>query len=124
MRYHFGKNSIFSQKLSQCIAIKEFEISLPKAVYFGEYLIENGKLHISDVHTFDDDEQRVEIDSLNDAELFNRIHRLLTAEKVDEIEAEIEEKIIAKKEMEAEKETKIESKKKKVAENKKLFDFE
>lgn len=70
---------------------KEFEVSLPKAVCFGEYLIEKGKLYISDVHTFDDDEQRVEIDSINDAELFNRIHRLLSEEKVDEIEAEIED---------------------------------
>lgn len=73
---------------------KQFEISLPKAVYFGDYFFEDGHLFIDDVHTFDDDEQRVEIDSLNDAELFQRIYSLVEKDKLDEIEEEREQLLI------------------------------
>ena len=70
---------------------KQFELSLPKATYYGEYLIEKGKLYIDEVLTFDEDGKTIQVDSLSDAELFNRIHRLLSEEKKDEIEAEIED---------------------------------
>jgi len=72
-------------------AEKEFEIRLPKAVYFGDYLIENGKLYIDEVHTFSEDGERIDVDSLSDSEIFNRIHCILSEEKKDEIEAEIED---------------------------------
>lgn len=71
--------------------MKTFELSLPKAVYFGSYEFIDGKLFIDEVHTFDEDEQRIEIDSLNDAEIFNRIYSLLVKDKADEIEEEREQ---------------------------------
>ena len=74
--------------------MKQFEISLPKAVYFGTYFFEDGHLFIDEVHTFDEDEQRIEIDSLNDAEIFNRIYSLVEKYKCDEI-AEEKEQILA-----------------------------
>lgn len=67
---------------------KEFEISLPKAVYFGSYFFDGNKLFIDDVHTYDDDGNRIEIDSLNDAELFARVYKEVEKDKCDEIEAE------------------------------------
>lgn len=76
--------------------MKQFELSLPKAVYFGIYFFDNGKLFIDEVHTFDDDEQRIEIDSLNDAEIFQRIYSLLEKDKCDEI-AEEREQIFAER---------------------------
>ena len=74
-----------------------FELSLPKAVYFGEYRFDNGKLFIDDVHTFDSDEQRIEIDSLNDAEIFNRIYALVEKDKCDEINEEREQILAERK---------------------------
>lgn len=73
-----------------------FELSLPKAVYFGEYRFDNGKLFIDEVHTFDEDGQRIEIDSLNDAEIFQRIYSLVEKDKCDEI-AEEREQILAER---------------------------
>ena len=77
--------------------MKNFELSLPKAVYFGEYRFDNGKLFIDDVHTFDEDEQRIEIDSLNDAEIFQRIYSLVEKDKCDEIEEEREQILAERK---------------------------
>jgi len=71
--------------------MKQFELSLPKAVYFGIYFFDNGKLFIDEVYTFDDDEQRIEIDSLNDAEIFQRIYSLVEKDKCDEINEEREQ---------------------------------
>jgi hypothetical protein len=68
-----------------------FELSLPKAVYFGSYEFIDGKLFIDDVYTFDSDEQRIEIDSLNDAEIFKRIYSLVEKDKCDEIDEEREQ---------------------------------
>jgi hypothetical protein len=76
--------------------MKQFELSLPKAVYFGIYFFDNGKLFIDEVHTFDEDEQRIEIDSLNDAEIFQRIYALVEKDKCDEI-AEEREQIFAER---------------------------
>ena len=76
--------------------MKQFELSLPKAVYFGSYEFIDGKLFIDEVHTFDEDEQRIEIDSLNDAEIFNRIYALVEKDKCDEI-AEEREQILAER---------------------------
>ena len=70
---------------------KQFELSLPKAAYYGLYTIENGTLFIGEVHTFDEEEKIVDVDSINDSELFSRIYQLLSEEKKDEIEAEIED---------------------------------
>jgi hypothetical protein len=77
--------------------MKQFELSLPKACYFGIYFLDNGKLFIDDVHTFDEDEQRIEIDSLNDAEIFQRIYSLLVKDKCDEIEEEREQILAERK---------------------------
>jgi hypothetical protein len=71
--------------------MKQFELSLPKAVYFGIYFFEDGHLFIDEVHTFDSDEQRIEIDSLNDAEIFQRIYSLVEKDKCDEINEEREQ---------------------------------
>ena len=77
--------------------MKNFELSLPKAVYFGSYEFIDGKLFIDEVHTFDEDEQRIEIDSLNDAEIFKRIYSLLVKDKCDEIEEEREQILAERK---------------------------
>ena len=77
--------------------MKQFELSLPKAVYFGEYRFDNCKLFIDDVHTFDSDEQRIEIDSINDAEIFKRIYALVEKDKCDEIEEEREQILAERK---------------------------
>jgi hypothetical protein len=77
--------------------MKQFELSLPKAVYYGIYFFEDGHLFIDDVHTFDSDEQRIEIDSLNDAEIFQRIYSLLVKDKCDEIEEEREQILAERK---------------------------
>jgi hypothetical protein len=74
-----------------------FELSLPKAVYFGIYFFEDGHLFIDDVHTFDEDEQRIEIDSLNDAEIFKRIYSLVEKDKCDEINEEREQILAERK---------------------------
>lgn len=74
--------------------MKQFEISFPKAVYFGEYEFIDGHLFIDDVHTFDEDEQRVEIDSLSDCEIFQRIYSAVERDKLDEIEEEREQLLI------------------------------
>lgn len=76
---------------------KTFEISFPKAVYFGEYWFEDGKLIIDDVHTFDEDEQRVEIDSINDAEIFLRVYMAVEKDKCDEIQMERDELLAERK---------------------------
>jgi hypothetical protein len=73
-----------------------FELSLPKAVYFGSYEFIDGKLFIDEVHTFSEDGERIEIDSLNDAEIFQRIYSLLVKDKCDEI-AEEREQILAER---------------------------
>ena len=77
--------------------MKQFELSLPKACYFGTYFFDNGKLFIDDVHTFDSDEQRIEIDSINDAEIFKRIYALVEKDKCDEIEEEREQILAERK---------------------------
>ena len=77
--------------------MKNFELSLPKAVYFGSYEFIDGKLFIDEVHTYDSDEQKIEIDSLNDAEIFNRIYSLLEKDKCDEIEEEREQILAERK---------------------------
>lgn len=69
---------------------KEFELSLPKAVYFGEYFFEGNKLFIDEVHTFSEDGERIDVDSLNDAELFQRIYSEVEKDKCDEINEERE----------------------------------
>lgn len=69
---------------------KTFEIELPKEIYFGEYWFEGNKLIIDDVHTFDEDGVKIEIDSLNDKELFFRIYQAVERDKCDEIESERE----------------------------------
>jgi hypothetical protein len=70
--------------------MKEFEISLPKAVYFGNFSLDGNKLFIDDVHTFDEDEQRVDVDSINDRELFQRIYSAVESEYHDTIADEQE----------------------------------
>ena len=40
---------------------------------------------------FSEDGERIDVDSLSDSEIFNRIHCILSEEKKDEIEAEIED---------------------------------
>jgi hypothetical protein len=77
--------------------MKQFELSLPKAVYFGEFCFIDGKLFIDEVHTFSEDAERIEIDSLNDAEMFNRIYSLLVKDKCDEIEEEREQILAERK---------------------------
>lgn len=79
---------------------KTFELSYSRNVYFGEYSIGNGGLSIDNVHTFDSDEKRVEIDSFNDIEIYSKILSLLKKEKSEEIESELEE-------MEAEKTSRL-----------------
>lgn len=59
---------------------KTFEISYGRNVYFGEYEFEFGKLIIDDMHTFNEDEEKVEIDSINDKEIYDRIYRLVEKE--------------------------------------------
>jgi len=76
--------------------MKQFEISLPKACYFGIYFFEDGKLFIDEVHTFSEDAERIEIDSINDAEIFQRIYSLVEKDKCDEI-AEEREQILAER---------------------------
>ena len=68
-----------------------FELSLNENVYFGDYCIENGKLGISNVYTFDDNGFGIFVNLPPDKELLGSIHQLLTEEKKDEIEAEIED---------------------------------
>lgn len=71
---------------------KNFEVSLPKAVYFGVYEIEDNRIVIDEVHTFDEDEQRVEIDSINDKEIYSRIYAEVEKQYSDEILSEEEYK--------------------------------
>jgi hypothetical protein len=77
--------------------MKQFELSLPKAVYFGEYCFIDGKLFIDEVHYFSEDAERIEIDSLNDAEIFKRIYSLVEKDKCDEIEEEREQILAERK---------------------------
>jgi hypothetical protein len=67
--------------------MKQFEISLPKAVYFGTYFIDDklACVVIEECYTTNEDSERIEIDSLNDAEIFKRIYSILNKEKADEI---------------------------------------
>ena len=69
---------------------KTFELSYNRNVYFGEYFYEGNKLFIDDVHTFDSDERKVEIDSLNDSEIFSKVYSLVEkdtcSDKMDEAE--------------------------------------
>jgi hypothetical protein len=65
---------------------KTFEISYYHHVYFGEYYFEDGHLIIDNVHTFDSDEQRVEIDSFNDKEVFDKVYALVEDKFSDELE--------------------------------------
>lgn len=69
---------------------KTFEIDFNKHVYFGDYSFEDNKLVIDNVHTFDKDEQRVEVDSINDREVYQRIYQLVEKEKIDELNEDIE----------------------------------
>jgi len=71
--------------------MKQFEISLPKAVYFGTYSLDGNKIMLEDVYTFDEDEKKVEIDSINDREIYLRIYAKVEDEYSDEIEAELEQ---------------------------------
>ena len=68
----------------------QFEISNNKHVYFGTYFYD-GELTLDNVHTFNEDEQRIDLDSLNDAEIYHRIETLVASKFSDEIEAEKEE---------------------------------
>ena len=70
---------------------KEFEISLPKAVYFGTWQMDGNKIMLDEVYTFDEDENKIEIDSINDRELYLRIYEKVEDEYSDEIEAELEQ---------------------------------
>ena len=72
--------------------MKNFEIDYNKNVYFGLYFFEDCKLIIDEVHTFSEDGEKIEIDSFNDSEIFNRLYSL--AEKMfnDELNEEIEER--------------------------------
>jgi ABC-type uncharacterized transport system substrate-binding protein len=87
---------IFFQKLAKHIVMssKTFEISYYHHVYFGDYFFEDNKLVIDDVHTFDDVE-RIEIDSINDSEVFGKVYGLVEKKhgyenvEHDEYEAEL-----------------------------------
>lgn len=70
---------------------KLFEISFPKAVYFGSYHFDGNELWIDDVHTFDEDGNKIEIDSFNDKEIFDRIYKAVEDDKSDEIQEERED---------------------------------
>lgn len=69
---------------------KTFEIDFNKRVYFGEYSFIDNKLFIEEVYTQNEQEQRVEVDSLNDAELFGKIYGLVERDKCDELADEVE----------------------------------
>ena len=69
---------------------KTFEIDFNKHVYFGDYFFEDNKLVIDNVHTFDKDEQRVEVDSINDREVYQSVYQLVERCKIDELNEEIE----------------------------------
>ena len=70
---------------------KEFEISLPKAVYFGKWTVSNGKFEILEMTTQDEDENEIEVCSISDKEIYNRVKNLVIEQNKDEIEEEIED---------------------------------
>lgn len=70
---------------------KEFEISLPKAVYFGTWTVSNGKFEILEMTTQDEDENEIEVCSISDKEIYNRVKNLVIEQNKDEIEEEIED---------------------------------
>lgn len=67
---------------------KQFEISFNRSVYFGDWYMDGNKLFLEDVHTTDEDGNKIEVDSFNDSELFGKIYSLVEKDKSDEIEAE------------------------------------
>lgn len=70
---------------------KDFEISLPKAVYSGKWIVTNGKFEILEMTTRDENEQDVEVCSINDKETYSRVKYLVLLENIEEINEEIEE---------------------------------
>lgn len=77
-------------------ANKTFEIDFGKRVFSGEYYFDGNKLVIEEVYTQNEEEKRVEVDSINDAELFAKIYTLVEKDKCDEINEEREAMIAEK----------------------------
>ena len=64
--------------------MKPYELSHNRNVYYGSYQYEMNKLVIETMFTRNDEEQEVEVDSLNDSEVWQRIYQLLEKETSDE----------------------------------------
>lgn len=73
--------------------MKQFEVDYYKSVYYGEYYFEERvKLVIDNVHYFSEGGEEVEIDSINDKEIFDAVYNLVYMQHSDEIISEEEYK--------------------------------
>jgi len=82
---------------------KTFEISYYHHVYFGDYCFEDNHLEIDNVHSFDADGEKIEIDSINNKELFDRIYSLVEKKHGDEKATEEEYEAQLREDIEIEK---------------------
>jgi len=64
--------------------MKTFEISYYHHVYFGTYEFPDNHLEIDNVHTFGEDGDKIEIDSLNNKEVFEKVYALVEKKHGDE----------------------------------------
>lgn len=65
--------------------MRKFEISYGLNVYWGEYYIEQNNIVIDNVFTQNDEEQEIELDSINDKEIYQRVSELAIKSKESEL---------------------------------------
>jgi len=64
--------------------MKHYEIDYNRHVYFLSYEWEGNKLSIADVFTHDEIGNKIDVDSINDSELFQRIYAKVEKETASE----------------------------------------